>query len=87
MKQPLCLDGLSIGQRAVVTGLCREDPMRRRLRELGMIEGTVVECVGKSPFGDPSAYLIRGAVIALRRQDCHGITVIPLEEGGSTLWD
>ena len=83
MKQSQCLDQLSPGQRAVVTELCNEDTMRRRLRELGMIEGTPVECVGQSPLGDPSAYLIRGAVIALRREDSRKITVLPLEEEGA----
>ena len=29
----------------------------------------------RSPMGDPSAYLIRGTVIALRRCDCCGIRV------------
>lgn len=40
--------------------------MRRRLQDIGLIEGTQVKCLLKSPSGDPVAYLIRGAVIALR---------------------
>lgn len=40
--------------------------MRRRLQDIGLIEGTKVKCMRKSPSGDPVAYLIRGAVIALR---------------------
>ena len=39
------------------------------------IENTRVVCLGRSPMGDPSAYLIRGTVIALRRCDCRGIRV------------
>ena len=46
-----------------------------RLRDLGLIENTRVVCLGRSPMGDPSAYLIRGTVIALRRCDCCGIRV------------
>jgi ferrous iron transport protein A len=42
---------------------------RRRLLDLGLIPGTVVEAIGKSPAGDPVAYRIRGAVIALRREE------------------
>ena len=45
------------------------------LRDLGLIENTRVVCLGRSPMGDPSAYLIRGTVIALRRCDCCGIRV------------
>ena len=47
----------------------------RRLTELGIVSGTHVECVAKAPFGDAKAYLIRGAVIALRRSDALEIEV------------
>ena len=40
-----------------------------RMRDLGLTDGARVVCLQKSPCGDPAAYLIRGAVIALRRQD------------------
>lgn len=49
----------------VVTG----DIMRRRLFDIGLIKGTDVECVLQSAKREMSAYLIRGAVIALRRED------------------
>ncbi len=60
---------LTIGQRGTVTALRAVDGMRRRLLDIGLIEGTTVECVGRSPGGDPAAYLIRGAVIAIRDRD------------------
>lgn len=44
--------------------------------DIGLIEGTEVVCVGKSPCGDPRAYLIRGAIIALRDEDCKKIRVV-----------
>ena len=49
--------------------------MRRRLQDMGLIEGTKVECIGVSPLGDPAAYLIRGAVVALRKSDAEGIAI------------
>ena len=49
--------------------------MRRRLLDIGLIEGTDVECLQRSPAGDPVAYLIRGAVIALRAEDASQILV------------
>ena len=61
------LSSLQCGQSAVVRA------MRRRLQDIGLISGTRVECVGVSPLGDPAAYLIRGAVIALRREDSDGV--------------
>jgi Fe2+ transport system protein FeoA len=35
--------------------------------DLGLVPGTVVEAELRSPAGDPTAYRIRGAMIALRR--------------------
>lgn len=75
MNRETSLSELKIGQCAVVTGLSAEDTMRRRLQDMGLIEGTQVECVGISPLKDPSAYLIRGAVIALRKKDASSVTV------------
>lgn len=49
--------------------------MRRRLRDIGLIEGTPVLCLQRSPSGDPIAYLIRGAVIALRSEDSTNILI------------
>lgn len=49
--------------------------MRRRLLDLGLIEGTNVVRLHQSPCGDPVAYLIRGSVIALRSEDSSNIIV------------
>ena len=69
------LSGLRPGQTAIVRYLSAEGAMRRRLQDMGLIEGTKVECIGVSPLGDPAAYLIRGAVVALRKSDAAGISV------------
>jgi DtxR family Mn-dependent transcriptional regulator len=41
---------------------------RRRLLDLGIVPGTVVRAEMISPSGDPIAYRVRGALIALRRE-------------------
>ena len=67
------LSDLQPGETAVVQKILTEGGMRRRLLDLGLLENTEVTCLGRSPGGDPSAYLIRGALIALRRADAAGI--------------
>lgn len=69
------LSSLQCGQSAVVRAIETQGAMRRRLQDIGLISGTRVECVGVSPLGDPAAYLIRGAVIALRQADAAQIEV------------
>ena len=54
--------------------------MRRRLLDIGLIGETDIECIGKSPSGDPKAFLIRGAVIAIRSEDCKDILIKGGEE-------
>ena len=72
---PSSLNSLRVGQSARVSHIEAEPAMRRRLLDMGLVEGTRVECVQKSPAGDPAAYLIRGAVIAIRSEDSSKILV------------
>jgi DtxR family Mn-dependent transcriptional regulator len=53
---------------------------RRRLLDLGILPGTLVEAEMTSPSGDPTAYRIRGAVIALRREQAKHIYITHQEE-------
>lgn len=69
------LTQLKVGEKAKVIDLFANGTIRRRLQDIGLIEGTDVECVLKSPGGDPIAYQIRGAVIALRNEDSNNILV------------
>lgn len=74
MIKDYSLNDIKIGESAIVKHLNVHGAMRRRLLDLGLTCGTHVECVGESPHGDPRAYLIRGAVIAIRKKDAENIT-------------
>ncbi|GAA0076452.1 FeoA family protein [Clostridium sp. CTA-5] len=69
------LNSLPIGERCKVNHLVANGIIRRRFLDLGLINGTEVESLGQSPSGDPIAYLIRGAVIAIRSEDASKILV------------
>ena len=83
MNQTIPLSALEEGQEAFVGALRANGPIRRRLRDLGLTDGARVVCLQKSPCGDPAAYLIRGAVIALRRQDAGTILMKGVNAHGS----
>ncbi len=71
------LSGLRPGGHTRVLGLspaCRGQE-RRRLLDLGFVPGTLVEVDMVSPAGDPTAYRVRGAVVALRREQANLIRV------------
>lgn len=69
------LTELKRGESAVIAKMDSLQDIRRRLQDLGMIEGTLIECLGKSPLGNPTAFLIRGTVIALRNEDAGSVMV------------
>lgn len=73
MEHRETLDHLAVGQRATVTALSA--PASQRLLALGFVPGSTVAAVQESPWGDPVAYVIHGAVIALRRADAHQICI------------
>jgi len=54
-----------------------QGPQRRRLLDLGVVPGTRIRAVMSSATGDPIAYDIRGAMIALRSRQAAQILVRP----------
>ncbi|MDI6705274.1 MAG: FeoA family protein [Bacillota bacterium] len=69
---------LPLGSEGKVKDLTAMGNARRRMLDLGLILDTVVEAIAKSPSGDPTAYQIRGAVIALRSEEAGKILVEPV---------
>ena len=69
------LSRLPTGQRAAVIKLNCSEALCRRLEDLGMMEGTELRCLHRSSAGSPAAYELRGAVIALRREDAAEIFI------------
>ena len=80
----LTLDKLDINESGRVARLASSGAMRRRMIDLGIVEGTLIECVGRSPSGDPSAYLVRGAVIAIRKRDAREVLLASGEVSNGT---
>jgi DtxR family Mn-dependent transcriptional regulator len=71
------LSALGLGQTARVARIspaCR-GPERRRFMDLGILPGTLVKAEMVSPSGDPTAYLIRRSLIALRKEQAELITI------------
>ena len=75
LDQYIPLNLLPIGETGIVQKLLSTGTQRRRMLDLGLVQGTTVEALQKSPSGDPIAYFIRGAVIALRSEDAGKILV------------
>ncbi len=70
------LSELAVGECGIVKCILSTGGMRRRLLDVGLSLGTTVICTGRSPLGDPRAYLVRGCEIAIRRRDADEIIMI-----------
>ncbi len=69
------LDKISTGEFAIVVSVDTQISLKQRLYDIGLVPGTKVKVVHQSPSGNPRAYLVRGAVIALRNCDAEKIIV------------
>ena len=71
----ISLNELNLKERGVIKEITCDDNIKRRLLDLGLIEGTNIELVLVSPFKDPKAYEVRGTTIALREEDAKKIYI------------
>jgi DtxR family Mn-dependent transcriptional regulator len=77
------LSALRFGERCRVIDISRacQGPQRRRLLDVGILPGTEIRAEISAPSGDPTAYRVRGAAIALRREQADLIQVERIEGG------
>lgn len=69
------LNKLPVGKKARIKTLSKNILPRRRLLDLGLIPNTIVKTERISPSGNPIAYNIRGAIIALRKEEIENVIV------------
>ena len=50
-----------------------DDEIKRRLLDMGLVKGTNIVPILVSPSGDPRAFLVRGTIIAIRKEDAKDI--------------
>ncbi|MBY0400942.1 ferrous iron transport protein A [Myxococcota bacterium] len=74
------LDQVPIGQRVRVVGVSdaggAEGGIARRLADLGVRPGMIVECLRRAPLGDPSVFELCGYQLCLRRTESVRVRVM-----------
>lgn len=63
------LDALPLDSSCKIVSLNCSGSLQRRLLDLGLVKNTSIKATLRSPFGDPTAYEVRGSTIALRKED------------------
>ena len=73
----ITLARLKVGEKGRLIGFGRENKaFRRRLLDMGLTKGVLIEIKQISPLGDPVSVVLRGYQLCLRKEDTENIDVI-----------
>jgi ferrous iron transport protein A len=75
LKQEISLRKLKKGQSAIISSITADGEMGRRIRDMGLIPGVHVKCMGHAPLNDPMAMRLMGFTLTLRNNEADFITV------------
>lgn len=71
----MSLDNTKLGDKIIVKRILNDSSIKRRLLDIGLTPGTEIERVLENYGGNLVAYMIRGALIAIRNEDAKNIIV------------
>lgn len=63
------------GESATVKKIMGKGPIRRRLMDMGLVRGVIVQALKIAPLGDPVEYKVLGYHLALRKTEAHLIEI------------
>lgn len=63
--------------KAKVLSIGGNNNIRRRLLEMGVVTGSIVEVIRLAPFGDPLEFRIKGYHLTIRKEEANRIKVQP----------
>lgn len=78
MSQPpgqIPLSRLPIGRQATIVRVGGEKTTRRRLLDMGLVQGETITVKAVAPFGDPIELIIKGYYLSLRKHEANEIFV------------
>ncbi len=81
----MILAELATGEKAVIVRVNGHGSFRKRLIEMGFIQGKEVRVVLNAPLKDPIEYEIIGYKVSLRREEAKMIEVVSMEEAREAL--
>ena len=73
---------LNVNEKARITHLSASGEMARRLRDMGLVPGTVLQVTGHAPLKDPVALRLRDFTLTLRNNEADCIMIERLENNG-----
>ncbi|MDR3204434.1 MAG: ferrous iron transport protein A [Deltaproteobacteria bacterium] len=71
----MTLRSLKKGQKAVIADVTADGEMGRRIRDMGLVPGIQIQCMGRAPLMDPVALRLMGFTLTLRNREADHINV------------
>ena len=72
------LDQLPIGKAGIIQSISDSTTSKQRLLDFGLTKGSTITTLFHSCFQNPTAYEIRGSIIAIRKEDAKLIRILPI---------
>lgn len=69
------LNQLALNKNGKIDKIECNEGIKRRLLDMGLVKGTNIVPILISPSGDPRAFLVRGTIIAIRKEDAKNIKI------------
>ncbi|NLY40418.1 MAG: ferrous iron transport protein A [Desulfovibrionales bacterium] len=71
----VCLRSLSVNSPATILEVNAKGELGRRIRDMGLVPGTVITVIGRAPLQDPVALRLRDFTLTLRNSEADFIFV------------
>ena len=78
MAETLTLSDIKPGGKARVISISGDGELKKRVIEMGLTKGSVVEIERVAPLGDPMDIKVRGYRLSLRKDEASRVTVEPV---------
>ncbi len=75
MAEGITLDKIKPGNKAEVLSFAGDGALRKRVAEMGLTKGAVIEVERVAPLGDPMDIKVRGYHLSLRKAEAAGVVV------------
>ncbi|NBD35138.1 MAG: hypothetical protein GVY30_03965 [Chloroflexi bacterium] len=74
-KQMKRLSDLAPGESGTVRKVEGDKSIRRRMMDMGLVNGAEVQVKRIAPFGDPIEFIVRGYSLSLRKSEARAIHI------------
>jgi DtxR family Mn-dependent transcriptional regulator len=75
MEESMTLDAIPVGGKAEVVSLKGDGSLRRRIAEMGITRGSLIQVERVAPLGDPLDILVKGYHLSLRKDEAANVVV------------